>query len=104
MGFGNTDEIGDNETPGTVGPIDLGAGRTATAIAAGANHTCAILDDASVRCWGAGFGGQLGYGNTDTIGDDTGETPGTVGPIDLGAGRTATALDDRRRPHLRRTR
>ena len=30
----------------------LGTGRTAVAIAAGAYHTCAILDDGSVSCWG----------------------------------------------------
>ena len=90
LGYGNTDTIGDDETPRSAGPVDLGAGRTATAITTGANHTCAILDDASVRCWGAGFAGQLGYGNTDTIGDD--ETPGAAGAVDLGAGRTATAI------------
>ena len=64
LGYGNTNDIGDNETPGSVGPVDLGAGRTARAIAAGFYHTCAILDNGQVRCWGAGFTAQLGYGNT----------------------------------------
>jgi alpha-tubulin suppressor-like RCC1 family protein len=90
LGYGNTTDIGDNETPASVGPIDLGAGRTARAIAAGFYHACAILDQGQVRCWGAGFEGQLGYGNTNSIGD--GETPGSVGPVDLGAGRTAVAI------------
>ena len=31
----------------------LGTDRTAVAIAAGSSHTCAILDDGSVSCWGA---------------------------------------------------
>ena len=90
LGYGNPDNIGDDETPGSVGPVDLGAGRTARAIAAINGHTCAVLDNGRVRCWGAGGSGRLGYGNEDTIGDD--ETPGSVGPVDLGAGRTARAI------------
>jgi hypothetical protein len=82
LGYGNMDSIGDDETPGSVGPVFLGAGRRAVAISAGDSHTCALLDTGAVRCWGVGFSGQLGYGNTDWIGDD--ETPGSVGPVDLG--------------------
>ncbi len=90
LGYASTDTIGDNETPDSVGPVDLGAGRTATAITAGANHTCAILDNGSVRCWGIGLRGQLGYGDTATVGDN--ETPAAAGPVDLGPGRTAIAI------------
>ncbi len=36
----------------------------ATAIAAGGTHTCALLDDTSVRCWGRNDNGQLGIGTT----------------------------------------
>ena len=77
-----------DETPGTVGPVNLGAGRTARAITAGDDHTCALLDDGNVRCWGLGSEGALGYGNVNNIGDDTGETPGSC--------RTR---QPRRRPH-----
>ena len=90
LGYGNTDSIGDNETPGSVGPVDLGPGHTAKAISAGGAHTCAILNDASVLCWGYGADGQLGYANTTDVGD--GETPGSIGPVKLGAGRTAVAI------------
>ncbi len=76
LGYGNTTDVGDNETPGSVGPVDLGAGRTARAIAAGFYHACAILDQGQVRCWGTGRG-RLGYGNENDIGDN--ETPGSVG-------------------------
>ncbi len=90
LGYGDALTIGDTETPGSVAPVNLGAGRTATAITAGNSHTCALLDDGSVRCWGLGTSGRLGYGNTLSIGDD--ETPGSVAPVYLGAGRTATAV------------
>jgi alpha-tubulin suppressor-like RCC1 family protein len=90
LGSGSTATIGDDETPAAVAPVDLGAGRTAKAVAAGAHHTCAILDDGSVRCWGFGGDGRLGYANTGSIGDD--EPAGAGGPVDLGPGRTATAI------------
>ena len=90
LGYGNTQNVGDNELPGTVGPVNLGPGRTARAISAGDVHTCAVLDNGSVRCWGSGANGRLGYGNLTRIGDD--ETPGSVGPVALGPGRTATAI------------
>jgi len=90
LGYGNTTTIGDDETPDVAGLVNLGANRTAKAITAGEAHTCALLDDRSVRCWGYGGNGRLGYGNTTTIGDD--ETPGSAKPVDLGAGRTAVAV------------
>ena len=90
LGYANTDTVGDDETPGAVGTVDLGRGRTAAAISAGGGHTCAILDDGSVRCWGFGYFGELGYGNQNNVGDA--QTPASVGPVDLGPGRTAKAI------------
>ena len=90
LGYGNTNNVGDKHAPGSVGPVDLGPGRTARAISAGLAHTCAVLDDGSVRCWGFNFNGQLGYGDTKSLGDA--QTPASAGPVDLGAGRTAKAI------------
>ncbi len=90
LGYGNTSTIGDDETPASVGPVNLGAHK-ATAITAGSSHTCAILDDGSVRCWGFGASGQLGYGNTTNVGDTAASTPDNVGPVNLG-GHKATAI------------
>ena len=92
LGYGNKDNIGDDETPASAGAVPLGARHTATAIAAGELHTCAILDDGSVRCWGYGGDGRLGYGNTRNLGDTPATTPDKLGPVNLGPGRTATAI------------
>ena len=71
LGYGNLNSIGDDETPNTVGVVNLG--QTAKAITAGDRHTCALLADNTVKCWGYGSRGRLGYGNSNNIGDN--ETP-----------------------------
>ena len=53
--------------------INLGTGRTATAIAAGGSHNCAKLDNGAVKCWGRNNLGQLGIDNTTYMGDGSGE-------------------------------
>ncbi|MCA1707062.1 MAG: RTX toxin, partial [Actinobacteria bacterium] len=94
LGYGSVQTIGDdpNETPNTAGPVSFGGGRTALAISAGEAHTCARLDDMSVRCWGDGSDGRLGYGNTTSVGDSPTTRPDTVGAVYLGSGRTALAV------------
>jgi len=86
LGYGNTRNVGDKQTPGSVGPVDLGFRRTATAISAGGDHTCARLDDGRVRCWGYGGNGRLGYCNESNIGDTPATTPGQVGAVNLEPG------------------
>ncbi len=83
LGYGNTENIGDNEHPAEAPLVSLGA--KALQVSAGGYHTCALLEGGTVRCWGGNFDGQLGYGNTDNIGDDEGELPSTVGPVSLPA-------------------
>ena len=71
--------------------INLGTGRTATAIAAGSFHSCAVLDNGAVKCWGLNSYGQLGIDNNTNMGKGPGEMAQLTG-INLGTGRTATAL------------
>jgi alpha-tubulin suppressor-like RCC1 family protein len=80
LGYGNTASVGDDELPSDVGDIDVGG--DAVAVTAGVWHSCALLTDGAVRCWGQSPGGVLGYGNADAIGDD--EDPSSAGDVDLG--------------------
>lgn len=76
------------EQPYTLGPIQLGI--NATAIAAGANHTCVITANGSVQCWGRNDAGQLGLGHTRNIGDDEFPAPDAT-TVNLGQAATAIA-------------
>ncbi|MBI2684332.1 MAG: hypothetical protein HYX33_02900 [Actinobacteria bacterium] len=80
--LGNGDVTGDQAAPS---PVVLPAGRRATAISAGANHSCAVLDDGSAVCWGSDTFGQLGNGAL------TGNQV-SPSPVTLPAGRRATAI------------
>jgi alpha-tubulin suppressor-like RCC1 family protein len=80
LGYGNTEDVGNDEVPADVGPIDLGG--PAVQVSCGSYHTCTLLETGDVLCWGLGDYGMLGYGNTEMIGDD--EVPADVGPVDVG--------------------
>ncbi|MCB9373666.1 MAG: hypothetical protein H6518_12980 [Microthrixaceae bacterium] len=103
LGIGSSDTRGDQagEMGDALPTVALGTGRTAIAITAAGVHTCALLDDGRVKCWGSGFAGRLGSGGTANLGDGPGEMGDALAPVDLGTGRTATALHRRSRPHLR---
>ncbi len=86
---GQPEENKENEMGDNLKAVDLGSDVKATAISSGGYHTCALLDNNAVKCWGVGGRGQLGQGNTDTLGDEPGELGDSLKPIDLGSGRTA---------------
>ncbi|WP_211194015.1 RCC1 domain-containing protein [Pyxidicoccus fallax] len=95
LGLGDTARRGNGpgEMDDALSPVDLGTGRTARALTAnGSGYTCALLDDASVKCWGDNSHGQLGLGDTRSRGDGPGEMGDALPPVDLGRGRTAKAL------------
>lgn len=80
LGYGDVEDVGDDETPASMGDVEVGG--PVVHLAAGHSHTCAILEGGAVRCWGYNYAGQLGYGNTDPVGDD--ETPASAGDVELG--------------------
>lgn len=68
LGLGHRTLIGDDELPSSSGFAALGD--TASEIFVGRAHTCAYLDNGSLRCWGANSFGELGLGHQEFIGDD----------------------------------
>ncbi len=82
LGYKNLLNIGDNEAPAAAGdvkmldPLDV-----VTKIVLGNIHTCALLADGAIRCWGNGVNGNLGYESSSSLGDD----PADVSlPVDAG--------------------
>lgn len=87
LGNGNTEPLGDDEPISMIPEVDTGSPQLA--ISCGREHSCAIvvtpMSTGAVRCWGNGASGRLGYGTTDTIGDN--ETPRSAGAVGLGGAR-----------------
>ncbi len=94
LGLGDTNRRGNNagEMGDSLPAVNLGTGRSALAIAAGAGHTCAVLDNNAVKCWGRNSYGQLGLGDTNHRGDTAGEMGDSLPAVNLGTGRSALAI------------
>ncbi|MEO8903642.1 MAG: DUF4215 domain-containing protein [Polyangiaceae bacterium] len=84
----------DGELGDALKPISLGTNRTATSISVGINAACAVLDDGSLKCWGANYFGQLGASYLSGQGDDPNEMGDHLAAVALGTGRTATLVSE----------
>lgn len=87
LGIGSTSTMGDAgfEVGGAIPFVDLGVGRTPIKVVAGFQHTCALLDDSSVKCWGDNGYGQLGIGGTTDATTPTVVSFGARIPTDIWA-------------------
>lgn len=87
-GYNGYGQIGDGtiDTNRLVPVPVVGLSAPAVAISGGGNHTCAVLNDGSMQCWGYNSEGQLGVGDDDpdialtpmTVVDEIGSVMGTV--------------------------
>ncbi len=93
LGLGDTGHRGKaaGEMGASLPTVDLGS-HTALEISANTSHTCAVLEDHSVRCWGNNFFGQLGIGDIQNRGDGPGEMGANLPAVDLGTGETARSV------------
>ena len=79
----------------TLTEVGLDSGRMAISVSSGQRHTCAVLDDASLKCWGDNSYGQLGDGSTTQS-----SSPVSVGlsgvPVQVSSGKwhSCAILDD----------
>ncbi|MCY1056499.1 DUF4215 domain-containing protein [Nannocystis sp. SCPEA4] len=94
LGHGQLLEIG--ELPGQMGDnlpfVDLGTNRQAVAIDAGGDHTCALLDDNTLKCWGGYDDGALGLEDTASRGSNPGEMGDNLPAVKLGLGKIPVAV------------
>ena len=88
--------VGDKLDKTKLAFVDLGTGKSAKAVSAGFRHTCAILDDDSVLCWGKGSDGQLGNSANNDSNTPVSVTLGsnTAKQISVGANHSCAILDD----------
>ncbi len=94
LGYGNKNNLGDgpNEMADNLPIVDLGTGRWARQIVAGDGHTCALLDNYTVKCWGTNGFGELGLGDTAWRGDDPLEMGDYLPVVQLGPDFTPVSL------------
>ena len=66
-GAGDSGQLGLGDTNFEVNvPFQVGSASDWTQISSGGFHTCAIKASGTLYCWGYGFPGQLGLGDTDS--------------------------------------
>ena len=78
----------DGDVPGA--PVVLPAGQTAISVSGGDKHTCAVLADGAVSCWGANDRSQLGDGTDVDFVDVPELSTVTSGASAVVAGETHT--------------
>ena len=76
-------QLGDGTTEDRSSPTPVqGLPGTPRALAAGTNHTCALMGDGRTFCWGQNFAGQLGDGSTQ----------GRTSPVEVSGGLTFSEI------------
>eukprot|EP01083_Nonionella_stella_P185918 679358_1 len=86
LGYGDTNHRGDDASDmgDNLLEVDLGVNFNAIQIVCGYEHTCALSEAQTVKCWGNGADGQLGQGDTNNRGDGPDEMGTNLLEIDLG--------------------
>ncbi len=85
LGYGDLSSVGTGTGPHPTieGVGDVPVGGDVAQVSCGTDHTCALLRNGNIRCWGLGTNGRLGYGNPNTVGD-AGTSIMVAGDVPLG--------------------
>lgn len=83
-GDNSVGQLGIGSTTSTSVPAQVsGINANAVQITAGANHTCALLNNFSVFCWGLGNTGQLGVGSVTTNDQSVDDCNSGIGAVNV---------------------
>jgi alpha-tubulin suppressor-like RCC1 family protein len=72
--------------------IPLGTGKKVLSVGIGQDHVCALLDDHMVKCWGNGYFGETGQGNTKNWGLNLTNMGDSLPVVQLGTNRFVNIL------------
>ena len=91
LGYESTARVGgESNTMGEALPfVDLGENASRVIqVSLGRRHTCAVLEDGGLRCWGGNSDAHLGLGlpRSVDVGDEPGEMGAFLPAVNLGAG------------------
>mmetsp|Transcript_50458 Transcript_50458/g.60824 ORF Transcript_50458/g.60824 Transcript_50458/m.60824 type:complete len:515 (-) Transcript_50458:277-1821(-) len=95
LGYGDRISRGDNagEMGNDLPYVDLGDGVKVKSISCGFQHTCAILKDKSLKCWGYNAYGQLGIGFPQlSVGGFPGDMGDDLPRVNVGSRRTVRSV------------
>lgn len=84
LGYNNVNLVGNGIGVSIITAGDVPVGGFVTQVAAGNTHTCALLNNGAVRCWGLGTSGQLGYNNANSVGNGVGISIEAAGDVPVG--------------------
>ncbi len=90
LGLGHTMNIGDDEEASFGGPLPFDY--PVIKVALGGTHSCALLSNEAIKCWGENNFNQLGYGHTYNLGDN--EPISSYGYVNVGGGVVDVSLGD----------
>lgn len=92
LGQGHQNDIGADplEMGDFLSPINLG--QAVLQMSAGESHTCAVLLDQSLKCWGGNAEGQLGLGDQTDRGGGSSAEMTNLPAVDVGTGLTVQSV------------
>ncbi len=93
LGLGHTEHIGDSEPIDDLDFVNFGDGILVKKVIAGLYHTCAILENDDLKCWGLNKDGQLGLGHAQDMGGN--EQPFEIDAVSVGSMITEIDLGSR---------
>lgn len=93
-GRNNYGQLGDGTTVEKLSPTQVsGLTNNSSLIAVGPSHTCSVLTDSSLRCWGRNQQGQIGNGNqTNAPSPISISTGGQISKVSLGLAHTCVQM------------